>query len=152
MYNVVVEFKDLMKEFRKLTSKVQQDNSTINKKLKYRDVMLQACQKEYQKVYQEREALKEKCNTLLQRILELEQQQQKQQNIQRQQVQARLNRHPLRQTFYPKKKAKKRYFITDDDNENEVEENDSDEDERDESENDDGVEYMKIKKTQENSC
>ena len=51
MYNEVEEFKDLMKDFRKLTSKVQQDNSTINKKLKDRDVMLQACQKEYQKVY-----------------------------------------------------------------------------------------------------
>ena len=64
MYNEVEEFTDLMKYFRKLTSKVQQDNSAINKKLKDRDVMLQACQKEYQKVYQEREALKEKCNSL----------------------------------------------------------------------------------------
>ena len=88
MYNEVEELKNLMKDFRKLTSKVQQDNSTINKKLEDRDVMLQACQKEYQKVYQEREALKEKCNTLEQRILELEQQQQKQQNIQRKQAQA----------------------------------------------------------------
>ena len=65
-----------------------------------------------------------------------------------------MNRHKLQQTFYSKKKGKKRYFITDDNNENEVEENDSDEDESDESENDDGVEYIKIKKKnkKKNSC
>ena len=43
-----------------LASKIQTDNSNVKQHLKDKNLMLEACQKEYQKIYFEHENLKKK--------------------------------------------------------------------------------------------
>ena len=58
MTNSSEEFRGIIADFKKLPSKVQQENSTVKKTLKDRETVLTACQKEYEKLYYAHEALK----------------------------------------------------------------------------------------------
>ena len=72
MYNGgAEEIKGVITDFKKLATKIQQDNK---KTLKERDVILQACKIEYNKLYYENEALKKRCGELEQKIEELQSQ------------------------------------------------------------------------------
>ena len=55
------EIKAIITEFKKLASKIQQNNK---KTLKERGAILQAYKNEYQKLYYENEALKKRCGEL----------------------------------------------------------------------------------------
>ena len=74
MYNGgAEEIKGKIIDFKKLATKIQQDNK---KTLKERDVIFQACKNEYQILYYENEALKKRCGELEQKIEELQSQKQ----------------------------------------------------------------------------
>ena len=47
-----------------LASKIQTDNSNVKQHLKDKSLMLEACRKEYQKIYFEHENLKKNINSL----------------------------------------------------------------------------------------
>ena len=47
-----------------LAPKIQTDNSNVKQHLKDKSLMLEACQKEYQKIYFEHENLKKNINSL----------------------------------------------------------------------------------------
>ena len=56
----IKNFKKLVANFRALTAKVQKDNPDRAKSLKETNLVLEACIKEYQKLYHEHENLKKK--------------------------------------------------------------------------------------------
>ena len=56
----VEQIEKLIKDFRLLATKVQKDNKEKSKTLKDTNQVLDACKKEYQKLYRENEALKKK--------------------------------------------------------------------------------------------
>ena len=56
----IEDFKKLVSDFRALTLKVQKDNKNKTKSFKKTNLVLEACKKEYQKVYLEHEDLKKK--------------------------------------------------------------------------------------------
>ena len=58
MYTNAEEIKGIIGDFKKLAPKIQQDNGQVEKTLKDRETVLDACQKEYQELYYENEALK----------------------------------------------------------------------------------------------
>ena len=58
------DLKDIIKDFKNLASKIQTDNSNVKQHLKDKNLMLEACQKEYQKIYFEHENLKKNINSL----------------------------------------------------------------------------------------
>ena len=41
------DLKDIIKDFKNLSSKIQTDNSNVKEHLRDKNLMLQACQKEY---------------------------------------------------------------------------------------------------------
>ena len=111
-----------------LASKIQSDNSNVKQHLKDKSLMLEACQKEYQKIYFEHENLKKKY-------------QQFEEQLKQQQQQQRLIKKLLRHI-----KNKKCYFITDnsedyDENINDCENENDDQDDNDDNE----VKYIKVK-------
>ena len=61
---MVNDIKDIIKDFKNLASKIQTDNSNVKQHLKHKKLILEACQKEYQKIYFELENLKKKINNL----------------------------------------------------------------------------------------
>ena len=124
--------KDIIKEFKNLASKIQTDNSNVKQYLKDKNLMLEACQKEYQKIYFEHENLKKKNQQLEE---QLKQQQQQQWLIKN------LPWHI---------KNKKSYFINDiKENENDYENDDYKNDDDDYDDEDNEVEYIKVKKKNE---
>ena len=56
----IKNFKKLAADFRASTTKVQKDNQNKTKNLKEINPVLEACKKEYQKLYLEHENLKKK--------------------------------------------------------------------------------------------
>ena len=56
----IENFKKLVADFRALTTKVQKDNQNKTKSLKETNLVLEACKKEYQKLYLEHKNLKKK--------------------------------------------------------------------------------------------
>ena len=74
------DLKDIIKDFKNLASKIQTDNSNVKQHLKDKNLMLEACQKEYQKIYFEHENLKKK-NQQLEEQLKQQQQQQQQRSM-----------------------------------------------------------------------
>ena len=74
MYNgSAEEIKGIINDFKRLATKIQQDSNKVKKE---RDDILQACKKEYQKVYYENEALKKRYGELERKIEELQSQKQ----------------------------------------------------------------------------
>ena len=73
------DLKDIIKDFKNLASKIQTDNSNVKQHLKDKNLMLEACQKEYQKIYFEHENLKKKNQQLEEQLKQQQQQQQQQQ-------------------------------------------------------------------------
>ena len=49
------DLKVIIKDFKNLASKIQTDNSNLKQNLKDKNLMLEVCQKEYQKIYFEQE-------------------------------------------------------------------------------------------------
>ena len=127
------DLKDIIKDFKNLALKIQTDNSNVKQHLKDKNLMLEACQKENQKIYFEHENLKIKYQQLEEQLKQKQQQQQQQQLIKK------LPQHI---------KNKKHYFITDDseDSDKNIDgcENETDDDYDDN--DDDEVEYIKVKK------
>ena len=58
------DLKDIIKDFKNLASKIQTDNSNVKQHLKNKNLILEACQKEYQKIYFEHDNLKKNINSL----------------------------------------------------------------------------------------
>ena len=56
----IEHFKKLVTNFRTLTTKVQKDNQNKTKSLKETNLVLEDCEKEYQKLYLEHENLRKK--------------------------------------------------------------------------------------------
>ena len=56
--NTTDKIKGIVGDFKKLATKIKEDNGQVKKKLKERELVLDACQKEYQKLYYEHNALK----------------------------------------------------------------------------------------------
>ena len=52
------EMREFISEFKKLTAKVQQENTTLKKILSDQEKILEACQKEYEKLFFPHEELK----------------------------------------------------------------------------------------------
>ena len=130
---MVNDLKDIIKDFKNLASKIQTDNSNVKQHLKDKNLMLEACQKEYQKIYFEHENLKKKNQQLEEQLKQQQQQQQ-----QRQRLIKNLPRYI---------KNKKRYFITDvNENENDYKNDDYKNDDDNYDDKDDEVEYIKVKK------
>ena len=71
------DLKDIIKDFKNLASKIQTDNSNVKQHLKDKNLMLEACQKEYQKIYFEHENLKKKNQQLEEQLKQQQQQQQR---------------------------------------------------------------------------
>ena len=127
------DLKDIIKDFKNLALKIQTDNSNVKQHLKDKNLMLEACQKEYQKIYFEHENLKKKNQQLEEQLKQQQQQQQ-----QRQRLIKNLPRCI---------KNKKRYFITDvNENENDYKNDDYKNDDDNYDDKDDEVEYIKVKK------
>ena len=61
---MVNDLRDVIKDFKNLASKNQTDNSNVKQHLKDKNLMLEACQKKYQKIYFEHENLKKKYQQL----------------------------------------------------------------------------------------
>ena len=57
----VEQIKKLTADFRLLATKVKKDNQIKSKNLKETNQVLEACKKEYQKLYHENETLKKNC-------------------------------------------------------------------------------------------
>ena len=64
----IENFKKLVVDFRALTTKVQKNNLNKTKSLKETNLVLEACKKEYQKLYFEHEHLKKKIQRAAQKI------------------------------------------------------------------------------------
>ena len=77
--NQIEEFKSLMNGFRNLNTKVQDNNKTLKEKIK--DMIIKACQKEYQKIYFQYEVVQEKLKVAEQKINELEQKNKKRRQL-----------------------------------------------------------------------
>ena len=60
----IKNFKKLVADLRTLTTKVQKDNQNQTKNLKDTNLVLEACKKEYQKLYLEHRNLKKNTNCL----------------------------------------------------------------------------------------
>ena len=71
MYTNAEEIKGIIADFKKLATKIQQDTGQVKKTLKDRETVLHVCQKEYQKLYSENEALKKKYGELEQKLQQL---------------------------------------------------------------------------------
>ena len=106
MYHNADEIRGIIADFKKLATKIQQDNEAVKKTLiKERETILSTCQKEYKKLCYTHEALKKKYSDLEQK---LEQQWKKQQK----QTSVHNYATPKVQRF--KKAARKHYYIVDD--------------------------------------
>ena len=62
------EIGGIIVDFKKLATKIQQDNGQIKKKMKDIELALDACKKEYQKLYYEHETQKKKFIELEQKL------------------------------------------------------------------------------------
>ena len=51
---------EIIEGFKNLTSKIKEDNDAIKNALKNKDLTINACKKEYRKLYAEHEELKKK--------------------------------------------------------------------------------------------
>ena len=127
------DLKDIIKGFKNLASKIHTDNTNVKQQLKDKNLMLEVCQKVCQKIYYEHENLKKKYQLLEEQLKQQQQQQQQQQSI--------------KNLPWPIKN-KKRYFITDD-NEDYDGNIDDCKNENDDDDNDDKFEYIKVKKKTE---
>ena len=75
MMNKNEQILEIIDGFKNLTSKIKKDNDDIKDSLKNKDITINACKKEYRKLYQEHEELKRKYSELEKKIKEGEQRQ-----------------------------------------------------------------------------
>ena len=151
MINGNEEIRGIIADFKKLTTKIKQDNGQVKKTLKDREAMLKdsevaldACKKEYQKLYYENEAPQKKYIKLEQK-LQHQPKRQKTTNFCNFAT-SKINRF---------KKPRKRYYIVDDNEEDEAESGQEENDEITENKSDgvNDVEYVKVqKKKEKKSC
>ena len=131
---MVNDLKVIIKDFINLPSKIQTDNSNLKQYLKDKNLMLEACQKEYQKIYFEHENFLKKYQQLEEQLKQQQEQQEQQQSI---------------KNLPRRMKNKKPYFITDvKENENDYENDDYENDDDDYDHEDDEVEYIEVKKNE----
>ena len=62
------EMLEIIEGFQNLTSKIKEDNDSIKNSLKNKDLTINACKKEYRKLYAEHEELKRKYAELESKI------------------------------------------------------------------------------------
>ena len=126
----------IIADFKKLATKIQKDNGEVKKKLREREVVLVACQKEYEKLYYAHKTLKEKYKQLEQILKQMKQpqylpKQEKVKNWAAQKIQ--------------RTKPKKRCYVVDED-EDKADNEGQNEEEESEIENENEVEYVTIQK------
>ena len=126
------EMLEIVEGFRNLTSKIKDDNDSIKKLLKNKDLTIIACKNEYKKLHTEHEELKKKY-----RELETEFEQQKNRNIEK--TRKRKN--------IASNKVNRKKIIVDYDTDAEDEKSTSEDEKIDENEeNEDDYEIIKVKK------
>ena len=74
------DLESIMRDFKNLNSRVNNDNKKLKEELKKKDMLLASCQKEYQKVYYKCENLELQLHDAKQEIDQLRQNQRKQIN------------------------------------------------------------------------
>ena len=133
------DLESVMKDFKNLNSRVNNDNKKLKEELKKKDMLLASCQKEYQKVYYKCENLELQLHDAKQEIDQLRQNQRKQ-----------INRSRIVYSALKKRKRKRKYYIEED----ESDDNDGDDeiivdnenDESDENNIEEDNENKKIKR------
>ena len=145
MINGNDEIRGIIADFKKLATKIQQDNGQVKKTPKDREVALDACKKEYQNLYYEHEALKKKDIELKQK-LQRQPKQQKTTNV--------CNYATTKIDRF--KKPRKRYYVVDDNEEDNVEA-ESDQEAEDEitenkSDGENNAEQIKVQRRKKNKA
>ena len=67
------DIRGIITNFKKLARKIQKENGEVKKKLRERETVLAACQKEYEKLYCMHKTLKEKYKQLEQILKQMKQ-------------------------------------------------------------------------------
>ena len=130
---MVNDLKDIIKNFKNLASKIQTDNSNIKQHLKDKNLILEACRKEYQKIYFKHE-------NFLKKYQQLEEQFKQQQQRQQERSIKKLPQYI---------KNKKCYFITDDSEDENIDDCEIENDNYDDDDDYAEVKYIKVKKKPE---
>ena len=97
------DLESIMRDFKNLNSRVNNDNKKLKEELKKKDMLLASCQKEYQKVYYKCENLELQLHDAKQEIDQLRQNQRKQ-----------INRSRIVYPALKKRKRKRKYYIEED--------------------------------------
>ena len=132
------DLESIMRDFKNLNSRVNNDNKKLKEELKKKDMLLASCQKEYQKVYYKCENLELQLHDAKQEIDQLRQNQRKQ-----------INRSRIVYPALKKRKRKRKYYIEDESDDNDDDDEiivDDENDESDENNIEEDNENKKIKR------
>ena len=133
------DLESIMRDFKNLNSRVNNDNKKLKEELKKKDMLLASCQKEYQKVYYKCENLELQLHDAKQEIDQLRQNQRKQ-----------INRSRIVYPTLKKRKRKRKYYIEEDESDDNDDDDeiivDDENDESDENNIEEDNENKKIKR------
>ena len=133
------DLESIMRDFKNLNSRVNNDNKKLKEELKKKDMLLASCQKEYQKVYYKCENLELQLHDAKQEIDQLRQNQRKQ-----------INRSRIVYPALKKRKRKRKYYIEEDESDDNDDDDeiivDDENDESDENNIEEDNENKKIKR------
>ena len=133
------DLESIMRDFKNLNSRVNNDNKKLKEELKKKDMLLASCQKKYQKVYYKCENLELQLHEAKQEIDQLRQNQRKQ-----------INRSRIVYPALKKRKCKRKYYIEEDESDDNDDDDeiivDDENDESDENNIEEDNENKKIKR------
>ena len=133
------DLESIMRDFKNLNSRVNNDNKKLKEELKKKDMLLASCQKEYQKVYYKCENLELQLHDAKQEIDQLRQNQRKQ-----------INRSRIVYPASKKRKLKRKHYIDKDESDDNDDDDeiivDDENDESDENNIEEDNENKKIKR------
>ena len=133
------DLESIMRDFKNLNSRVNNDNKKLKEELKKKDMLLASCQKEYQKVYYKCENLELQLHDAKREIDQLRQNQRKQ-----------INRSRIVYPALKKRKRKRKYYIEEDESDDNDDDDeiivDDENDESDENNIEEDNENKKIKR------
>ena len=132
------EILEIIDGFKNLTSKIKEDNDAIKNALKNKDLIINACKKEYRKLYAEHEELKKKKYAELETRI-------KQNEVEKVKIE-RKRKNNNNDNNKRKKKVIIDYNDYDDDDADDEDEKNSTEEEEDNEEKDDDYEIVKVKR------
>ena len=134
------EMLEIIEGFQSLTSKIKEDNESIKNSLKNKDLRINACKKEYRKLYAEHEELKQKYVELESKI--------KQNKVEK--VKRKRNNNNNNNNDNNNNNNKKKIIIYDDDNDDYDSDNEKSTSEEEEEEEENNYEIVKVKKNKKN--